>query len=444
MQANSDPGQVKLVPTGKLRPNPRNARTHSKKQLKKIAASIQNCGFIGAIIIDQTGTILAGHGRWLAAQMLGLAEVPTIEIDHLSPAQKRAYVLADNRIAEQAGWDREILAIEFGELLELLPAKGLDISLTGFDPAEIDLILEDMEEGKPSGDDSSIDDASAAVSRRGDLWLLGKHRLLCGDARLPAEVDRLMAGEKAVTAVTDPPFNRAMDSIGGRGQSKHADFAFASGEMSQSEFTEFLNTTLGNATRVSVDGGVHYVFMDWRHMRELLDCAGNIYSEMLNLCVWNKTNAGQGSFYRSQHELIGVFRVGNEPHQNNVELGRFGRSRTNVWTYPGVNSFGAGRIEALRQHPTVKPVALIADALRDCTRKGDAVLDIFAGSGTIFLASEKVGRRAFGLEIEPRYVDVAIKRWESMTRRDAVLVDDGRTFTEIAASKREAAGLKVE
>jgi DNA modification methylase len=435
MQPRSDVPQIKLSAIGQLRPNPRNARTHSRKQLKKIAASIQNCGFVGAIIVDKTWTILAGHGRWLAAQMLGLSEVPTITLDHLTPAQQRAYVLADNKIAEQAGWDREILAIEFEELVELMPAEGLDISLTGFEAAEIDLLLDDMEEGKPSGEDHPVPNASAPVSQTGDLWILGKHRLLCGDARLPADVECLMAGEKAVAVKTDPPVNLSMESIGGRGHNRHSDFACASGEMSSPEFTEFLNTTLGNAVAASVEGGIHYVFMDWRHMRELLDCADSIYGEMLNLCVWNKTNAGQGSFYRSQHELIGVFRVGKEPHQNNVELGRFGRNRTNVWTYPGVNSFGAGRMEALRQHPTVKPVALIADAIRDCTRKGDPVLDVFAGSGTIFIAPEKVGRRAFGLEIEPRYVDVAITRWENMTRRDAVLAADGRTFGEVAESR---------
>jgi hypothetical protein len=289
--------------------------------------------------------------------------VPTITVDHLTPARKRAYILADNRIAEQAGWDREILAIEFGELGELLPMEGLDLSLTGFDAAEIDQIVADMDDGTPDPADTPVEVGGAPISRTGDLWTLGKHRLLCGDARSALDVQRLMNGVRAVAVITDPPFNRAMRDIGGRGQSKHSDFLFASGEMSYAEFIEFIRTTLGNAIQVSVDGGVHYVFMDWRHIRELLEAVEGLYGELLNICVWNKTNAGQGSYYRSKHELIPVLRVGKEPHQNNVQLGRFGRNRSNVWSYPGVNSFGAGRLETLRQHPTVKPVAMIADAL---------------------------------------------------------------------------------
>lgn len=432
--------EIQFVSIETLSPNPRNARTHSKKQLKKIAASIRSCGFIGAIIVDETGTILAGHGRWLAAQMVGLAEVPTVRIDHLSPARKRAYVLADNRIAEQAGWDREILAIEFGELGELLPSEGLHISLTGFDAGEIDAVIGDMEDGNSDPVDAPIEVQNRAVSRRGELWSLGKHRLLCGDARSPGDLLRLMGGERAAAVITDPPFNRAMRDIGGRGKVKHSEFACASGEMSILEFSEFNKTTLGNAVQVSLDGAVHYIFTDWRHVRELLEVTDELYGDMLNLCIWNKTNAGQGSFYRSQHELIIVCRAGTAPHQNNVELGRFGRNRSNVWTYAGVNSFGAGRLDALRQHPTVKPATMISEALRDCTAKGDSVLDIFAGSGTIFLAAEKVGRRGFGLEIEPRYVDLAIKRWEAFTKADAVFAENGRTFSEISALRSEQDG----
>jgi hypothetical protein len=285
--------EIRFLPIESLHPNPRNARTHSRKQLKKIAASIRNCGFIGAIIVDDKGMILAGHGRWLAAQMVGHAEVPTVTIDHLSAARKRAYVLADNRIAEQAGWDRELLAIEFGELGELLPAEGLDISLTGFDAGEIDAIIADMEEGKLDPADMPLELPETPVSCRGDLWILGKHRLLCGDARSTRDVQRLMGGETAAAVITDPPFNRAMRDIGGRGKVKHSDFACASGEMSTSEFNEFNRTTLGNAVQVSAHGAIHYVFTDWRHVRELLEVTDGLYSEMLNLCVWTRPTQGR-------------------------------------------------------------------------------------------------------------------------------------------------------
>jgi DNA modification methylase len=173
--------------------------------------------------------------------------------------------------------------------------------------------------------------------------------------------------------------------------------------------------------------------MDWRHIGELLEVGGSVYDEMLNLVTWVKSNAGQGSFYRSQHELIGVFRVGEEPHLNNVQLGRHGRSRSNVWHYAGVNMFRASRLDELKVHPTVKPVALVADAIKDCTRRGDIVLDTFCGSGTTILAAERVGRRAYALELEPRFVDVAIKRWQAFSRKDAIHAETGTTFDEVAS-----------
>jgi DNA modification methylase len=239
-------------------------------------------------------------------------------------------------------------------------------------------------------------------------------------------------------AFLDPPYNVRVRSIVGRGRTKHAEFAMASGEMSPSEFTAFLKETLENGARVSHDGAVHYVCMDWRHVAELIEAGREIYGEMLNLVVWEKTNAGQGSFYRSAHELVGVFRVGDAKHLNNVELGRHGRSRSNVWHYAGVNTFRAGRMDELAVHPTVKPVAMVADALKDCTRRGDIVLDTFAGAGTTILAAERVGRRAYSLELEPKYVDVAIRRWQAFTRRDAVHADTGQTFEEVAGGRKDA------
>ena len=421
-----------MVSIKALRPNPKNARTHSKKQIGLIKASIEEFGQTKPVIVDDNNVILAGHGFVEAARLLGLSRVSIVKLGHLTEAQKRAYLLADNKIAEQAGWNREILALELGELSELLPVEGLDVSLTGFETAEIDLLLADMASAKLEPDETIPPPPQNPVSRRGDLWLLGKHRLVCDDARQIDSFVRLMSGESAAAVFCDPPYNLKVNSIGSRGQIKHSEFAFASGEMDQARYRSFLSETLGNGIQVSKNGAAHFVCMDWRHISDLIEVGREQYDVMLNLVVWNKSNAGQGSFYRSQHELIAVFRAGEGPHRNNVELGRFGRNRSNVWTYAGVNTFGRDRMKQLASHPTVKPVALVADALLDCTDRGDAVLDQFAGSGTILLAAEKVGRVAYAMEYEPRYIDVAIQRWQSLTKLDAILADDGRTFEEMS------------
>ena len=431
----ADLPRIEWAPIAKIRPNAKNARTHSKKQIRQIAASIRKFGFLNPLIVDDENVILAGHGRLEGARLEGMAQVPIVRFGHLSEAQKRAYVIADNKIAEQAGWDRELLSIELGELIELLPMEELDVSITGFETAEIDLLLADIGSSRPSAEDAIPAVPKTAVTQRGDLWLLGKHRLLCGDSREPQDFVRAMGGARAAAVFTDPPYNLRVRAIGGRGRVQHAEFAFASGEMSQAQFRVFLSQTLGNGVRVSDEGAVHFICMDWRHIGELIEVGRELHGDLLNIVVWVKSNAGQGSFYRSQHEFIGVFRVGEEPHRNNVALGRFGRNRSNVWSYAGVNTFGKGRMEALAAHPTVKPVALVADALLDCTARGDVVLDQFVGSGTTILAAEKVGRVAIGIEYEPRYVDVAILRWQRMTKLEAILAGDGRSFEDVGAAR---------
>jgi DNA modification methylase len=319
----------------------------------------------------------------------------------------------------------------------MLIEEGLDISLTGFRPAEIDQLQVDFEEDTSDPRDE-IDPAwqtGPLVSERGSLWVLGQHRLLCGDARSEHDLDRLMGSGRAAMAFLDVPYNLRVRSIGGRGRIKHGEFPMASGEMSPAEYVDFLVAGLAQASRVSVAGAVHYVCCDWRHVCAVVEAGRQIYGAALNMVVWVKSNGGQGSFYRSQHEFIVVFRVGDGPHLNNIELGRHGRSRTNVWHYAGVNTFRAGRLDELQAHPTAKPIALVADAMRDCTRRGDIVLDTFSGSGTTILAAERVGRRARTLELEPRFVDVAIRRWQAFTRRDALHADNGRSFDEIAAER---------
>jgi hypothetical protein len=354
---------IQLVSPDELKANPRNARTHSKKQIRQIADSIVAYGFTVPLLIDENAMIIAGHGRLAAAKLLGLSKVPVIVLKGLSEAKKRALLLADNKIAENAGWDRERLAIELPELAELLIDEELDISITGFEPVEIDQIVSDFEEDSADPADAmdSAWQSAQVVSRPEDLWQLGNHRLLCGDARNGEHLDRLMCRERAAMAFLDPPYNVRVRSIVGRGRAKHAEFAMASGEMSRGDFVVFLSETLGNAAGVCCDGAVNFVCMDWRHVGELIEVGREIYGEMLNLVVWAKTNAGQGSFYRSAHELIGVFRVGEAKHLNNIELGRHGRSRSNVWHYAGVNTFRAGRMDELAAPPTVKPVAMVAD-----------------------------------------------------------------------------------
>src|SRR5262245_58232826 len=281
------------------------------------------------------------------------------------------------------------------------------------------------------------------VTRHGDLWQLGKHRLLCGDARETQQLAWLMAGERARMAFLDPPYNVRVRGVVGRGQIKHQEFVMASGEMAVPVFTSFLTQTLALAAGASLDGAVHFVCMVWRHVGELVEAGRTAYGAMLNLIAWVKSNAGQGSFYRSQHELIGVFRVGESPHLNTIELGRYGRSRSNVWKYAGANTFRAGRMDDLRAHPTVKPVALVVDAIKDCTQRGGIVLDTFSGAGTTLLAAERVGRHARTLEIDPRYVDVAIRRWQAVTGRDAVHSESGLTFEESAAARHDPSSLRL-
>lgn len=403
-----------------LAPDPRNARTHSKKQIEQIAASITEFGFTNPILADPDGRLIAGHGRLLAAKAIGLTQVPVIALTGLSAVQKRALRLADNKIALNAGWDVEILKLELSELATL--DVDIDLSLTGFSTGEIDVILD----GQDDPDDAVIPAVPVAPrSKTGDVWILGDHRLGCGDGRDPDFLKRVVGeGARIDAAFLDPPYNVR---ISGHANTKgrHREFAMASGEMTETEFRAFLSETLGACAKASRDGAVHFVCMDWRHMDDVAAVGGEIYGDLLNLCVWNKSNAGMGSLYRSKHELVFVYRVGDAPHLNMVELGKHGRNRTNVWDYASVNSFRGSRSADLALHPTVKPTGLVADAIRDVTRHGDLVLDIFLGSGTTLIAAERTGRRFRGVEIDPGYVDIAIERWSALTGREPELERGG-------------------
>jgi DNA modification methylase len=409
--------------------------------VQQIAASISRFGFNNPVLVSDDGEIIAGHGRVEAAKLLGWRTVPTMALSHLSERERRAYVLADNKLALNAGWDKEILAIELQSLVD----TDFDVELTGFSLAEVDLLLDEAGEADPGGTDAADDlipEASGQpVSRSGDLWLLGRHRLLCGDTRSAADTDRLMGNARADLVFTDPPYNVTIDgNVCGLGLVKHREFAFASGEMSQAQFTGFLIETLGNIGRVMRDGSIAFVCMDWRHMGELLAAGDAAFTELKNLVVWNKTNGGMGAFYRSKHELVFVFKQGTASHTNTFGLGETGRYRTNVWDYAGISSMGAGRAEELAMHPTVKPVALIADAIRDCSRRGEIVLDGFGGSGSTLIAAEKTGRSSRLIEYDPIYCDTILRRWELFTGKKAKLAETEQLFDDVA---EERDGLQV-
>jgi DNA modification methylase len=381
----------------------------------------------------QMSSIIAGHGRLEAAKLLGYLTVPTVRLGHLNAAQKRAYILADNRLAEKAGWDREIVALELQGLIDV----GFEVELTGFETPEIDILLDEAAEAthEPTGPEDNIPEVSSgpAVSRLGDVWVLGPHRLVCGDARDDGAYTALLNGAKAEFVFTDPPYNVPIDgNVCGHGRIRHADFAMASGEMSPEAFTAFLASGFAQLCAHTLDGSIHDICMDWRHMAEMLAAGKEVYTELKNLCVWNKSHAGMGSFYRSKHELVFVWKNGTAPHINNFGLAQHGRSRSNVWDYAGVNSFRAGRLDELGLHPTVKPVALVADAIRDCSRRGGLILDPFCGSGTILIAAERTGRKARAIELDPAYVDVAVKRWQLYTGKAALLEQTNETFEVVA------------
>ena len=415
------PSRIEMRPASSLRPYAGNARTHSPKQLGQIADSIRRFGFVNPILVDADGEIIAGHGRLAAAEKLGLSEVPVLLVTHLTPAEKRAYILADNRLAEKAGWDKEILAIELQALIDF----NFEVDLTGFELAEIDFILDEDRAKRSQNEPEAADlvppvSAGPSVTERGDVWQLGLHRLICGDARDPAALAKLLDGDEVDLIFTDPPYNVAVDGhVGGLGKVKHREFAFASGEMSPSQFTTFLREALMPAAARCREGAIAYVCMDWRHMREMLAAGDAVFHELKNLCVWNKSNGGMGSFYRSKHELVFVWKVRSGRHINSFGLGDTGRYRTNVWDYAGVNSFGASREADLAMHPTVKPVALIGDAIRDCSKRGDIILDMFGGSGSTLVAAEEAGRRARLIEFDPAYCDVTVARWEKLTGNSA-------------------------
>jgi DNA modification methylase len=430
---------IQYLPTIALRLDPHNTRTHSDKQVQQIASSIQSFGFNVPVLIGQDSHVLAGHGRLLACRLLGIDQVPVIRLEHLSEHQRRAFMIADNRLTEISEWDDRLLAQQLKALSEV--ELDFHLEVTGFEMAEIDAIIEGaapVPEGETDPADA-LPDVGLPVTKQGDLWALGRHRLLCGDALKQENYTRLMQGRRAEAVFADPPYNDQIDGyVSGFGKIRHREFAMASGEMSEAEFTAFLSKTFRNLVRNSESGSLHFVCLDWRHIPELLAAADGVYSEFKHLCVWIKESGGQGSLYRSRHELVFVFKSGSAKHRNNIQLGQYGRYRTNVWEYSRVSSPMRNAEEQLSGlHPTIKPAAMVADAILDCTARGNVVLDPFLGSGTTVIAAERTGRVCYGMELDPVYVDIAIRRWQCFTGQTAVQESTGRTLDEIEEIVRE-------
>lgn len=424
---------ITLLSTTALIAYERNAKLHPKKQVQQIANSIREFGFINPIIIDENKVIIAGHGRFEAAKLLGLEKVPTIVVDYLSKAQEQAYRLADNKLAMNSGFDEELLKVELAELA--VEDRSFELEIIGFETAEIDILLDGTAEPKPDPADNVPPVELVAVAQLGDVFLLGEHRLICGDSTKPEVYEALMQGDKAQAIITDPPYSVPISGhVCGLGKIKHREFVMGGGDMTAAEFDAFLDNFMANCVAHSVDGALHYVFMDWRHVYEVIGAGRKHYSELKNICVWSKLNAGMGAMYRSQHEMVVVFKHGTAPHINTIMLGKYGRYRSNIWSFAGVNSFGKQQ-EDLKMHPTVKPVAMLVEAIKDCTRRKHIVLDPFGGSGSTLIACEDSGRIARCIELDPLYVDLIIRRWQKHTGKQATLQATGQTFAELEAAR---------
>ena len=422
--------QIEYRDPAKLKPDPGNARTHPKKQIDQIVGSIRSHGFVNPILIDEEDHIIAGHGRTIAAKQMELAAVPTIRLAGLSELQKRTLRLADNRIALNAAWDLDLLKVELESIRAI--DVSFDFDIVGMASGEVDTIVFsplicDETESVPAP-------PATAVSRPGDIWILGDHRVGCGDARDRDFMLELCGSAPVRAAFLDVPYNVKING-NAVGRGRHREFLHASGEMTSEAFRAFLREGLGSCAAVSQDGAVHFICIDHRHIEDLAAACADVYSERLNICVWNKSNGGMGSLYRSQHEFIFVMKLGTAAHLNAVELGRHGRNRTNVWDYPSVNTFRKSRRADLDLHPTVKPTAMVADAILDVTQPDDLVLDAYLGSGSTLLACLRTGRRFRGGDIDPAYVDLAVTRFMDLTGQTAIHEATEQTFSVLRRAR---------
>jgi DNA modification methylase len=428
-------GDWDLVPIGALTPAARRTRTHSGRKRQTLEASIREYGMLDPITINSANVIVDGHLRFAVAQKLGFSSVPVIRVSHLSDAELRAYAIAANKLPAVANYDLNALRLEFEEIRAEVPK--IDLTLTGFTIGELDRLDGNYRAGLYDDLEEDVENITVSpLCEAGDLYTLGDHKIICGDSLKLSVYEILMGAERATCCFTDPPYNVKIQGHVTT-SAKHDDFAMASGEMTSGEFERFLSIALSNACAQLTDGAIAFVCMDHAHLLELLRVGEQVFSERLNICMWDKGRGGMGSLYRSQHECVAVFKNGAAPHLNNVALGKNGRNRTNVWSFPGMIGFGKGRKKARELHPTVKPVALMAEALLDVTAIGDCVLDPFGGSGSTLIAAERIGRHARLIEFDPTYVDRTIARWEKLTGRKAELIHRGLQTREEGGDMRE-------
>lgn len=433
--------QIEYLSVDALKANPLNPRTHPERQIKALARAIQQFGFIAPAVIDRDNMIICGHGRAAAARIAGITAIPVVRLEHLTPAEQRALTIADNKLCDMSSFDEPLL-IENFRLLQV-ESPALNLETTGFAMAEIDLLLDQPKAADKPDPDDIIDEPDDAppVNRVGDIWQLGPHRLACGSALEPAVWDRLMAGEQAVMSISDVPYNvKIAGHVSGLGKIKHRNFVQASGELDRDEFAAFLQRAFAELARNSVAGSLHYTFIDWRSLGEMQAAGDAAFTELKNVIVWDKGDGGgMGSLYRSAHELIFLWKSGRAKHINNVELGRWGRNRTNIWRYPGIRGFRySDEGDLLAWHSTPKPVRMIADAILDVTKRGDLVLDAFLGSGTAIIAAERVGRRCYGCELDPKYADTIIARYQRHSGELAIHIPSGKSFADIADERSAA------
>ena len=431
---------IEVVPADSIKTNPRNAKRHPEQQILLIAENMRKLGVYDPILIDENNMIIGGHARMAAAKLLKLATVPSIRLPNLSAQEKRAVALADNKLAELGTWDPGMLSLELKELTADTAELAFDYSITGFDTVEIDRIL---------GDDASLDRPDPAdappwpaaadmpVTNAGDLWVCGNHHLYCGGPLESASYRALLGGVAAHMVFTDPLHNAHLAGRASR-RANVGEPAMGSGDPSSEEFIEFLQTACAHIAANVVDGAVIYLCMDWWHHDDLSAATRRYFGKPKDMVVWVKTNSGRGAFYRSQHEHIAVYVAGTAAPTNNFRLGQRGRYRANVWNYPGFNTFERDQDSDLSG--TEKPVALIVDALRDCSRRGETVLDPFGGSGTTMMAAERTGRLGRLIEIDPIYCDVIVRRWQKISGKSARLAESKETFSQIEARRRHADG----
>ncbi len=430
--------KIETVNVGQLKPYKNNAKIHSPDQISQIADSINQFGFVNPILIDENDEIIAGHGRFEAAKVLNLSQVPVIRIGHLTNVQKRKLRIADNRISENGGgWDADLLNIEIGELCELEDIA--DITITGFNDIEIDQILAEprtkTEVKKLDAVPYVADDEIITVP--GDIWEFDDgHRIICGDSTDRDTFAELLVNKRVNMVLQDPPFNIKIDGfVSGNGTVKHPDFAMAAGEMSDSEYTEFLGKNFALCSEYATDNAMIFNFIDWRNIMPMLIACKQHFARYINLCVWVKNKAGMGTPYRSQHELCTVFLNKGGKVPDHIKLGKYGRNRSNVWHYYGCNSYGPHRND-LKMHPTVKSFEMLSDIMLDVTSVGDKVLDCFLGSGSTLIAAQRHKRICYGIEYEPKYVDTCVKRFYEAFGIDAKNLRTGKTYTQLLDEKR--------